>query len=184
MSFDIRDALAGRTYVTTKAPFWVDDAIFYEIEAAVEAHAEAIDNDIRMKAEGELDRLEAERDAQAYTLHLRAISNRSNEDIVSKALSQFPIKRDAFGREDDNTVIKRNRLMRELQLAAHLTKIVSPDGETQVIDDDNRGDIARALLADAPPVSLGVVDQAIAKINNEFKTQQAAHQDTDFLSKR
>ena len=37
-SFDIRDALTGRNYVTTHVPFWIDDQIFYEIAMAQDKH--------------------------------------------------------------------------------------------------------------------------------------------------
>lgn len=182
-SFDIRTALTERNYVTTNVPFWVDDKVFYDLQSVRDQHARAIE-DAEIKALDErLDQLEKRRDDEAYHIYLRSISNRANEDIISKALAEWPIKRDIYGREDENEQMERGKLIREMQVAAHIVKIVNPEGVGQSIDDDDRRDVARAILAEAPPVSLNVLDQAIAELQKDFKDETLRHQDTDFLSK-
>ena len=182
-SFDIRDALTGRNYVTTHVPFWIDDQIFYEIAMAQDKHNAVTDPADIAERDRELAALEKRRDEEAYTVYLRAISNRANEDIISKALAEFPIKRDVYGREDENVALERGKLIRELQVAAHITKIVDPEGNAQPVDDENRRNVARVLIDNAPPISLNVLDQAIQELNKKFNAEQFKQQDTDFLSK-
>jgi hypothetical protein len=109
---------------------------------------------------------------------------RAGEDIISKALAAWPIRRDAFGREDDAIALERQKVMRELNLAAHLVKLVNPDGIEQVITDENRLDVARAILAEAPRITLGILDQSMAQLSNDFAEKVREQQDPDFLSKR
>lgn len=182
-SFDIRSALTGRNYVTAFTPFWLEDKVFYDLDAARHEHAEATDKAEVARLEERLATLEKERDESAYMLYFRAISNRANEDIISKALAAFPIKRDIYGREDEAQAIERGKFIREKQLAAHMTKIISPEGDVQTVDDDNRIDLAKALLDNAPPVSLNVIDQTIKELNKQFQMEITKQQDTDFLSK-
>lgn len=188
MAFDIRDALTGRSYPTAQTNIWITDEVFYKIDNLKAEMADLADmakNEKKYKAlKDELEALLKERDETAYVLHLRGISNRSNEDILSRSMARVPIQRDMFGREKDELTFQRNQLIRESQLAAHITKLVDPDGNEQVINEENRVDVARAILAEAPPVTLAIIDQAIVQINKDFKDQQALHQSTDFLSKR
>jgi hypothetical protein len=182
-SFDIRSAVAGRNYVTTQVPFWVEDKVFYDLETAWEVHKRTTDGAVLKGVEDEIERLEKQREAEKFTVFLRAISNRSNEDIISKALAAFPIKRDVYGREDEAQVIERGKLIREMQVAAHITKLIDPDGNAQEVNDENRRDVARALLDGLPPISLKIIDEAIKELNKDFQSQIAKQQDTDFLSK-
>jgi hypothetical protein len=182
-SFDIREAVSGRNYVTAQIPFWLEDKVFYDLEAAREAHARATDDDVVAELDAEIDHLEKQRDAEAYIMHLRAISNRMNEDIISKALAETPIKRDVYGREDEARQMDRGKHIREMQMAAHMVKMVDPDGNAQVVNDENRREVARALIDNLPPISLKILDEAIKELNKDFQSTLAKQQDTDFLSK-
>lgn len=201
MTFDIRDALLGRSFPEANTPIWVDDRVFYEIEEIQHQIADAVDT-IRARSvkTGEVPDAEKDpavkklmaklkhaqkvRDEQAVTVYFRAIDNEENEAIIEEALQQVPIERDMFGREREISTLRRNRMIRELSFAAHMTKLVSPDGQEQLITDENRRDVARAILLKAPPVTLHIIDQAITQINKQFADHLAKVQGTDFLSKR
>lgn len=175
--FDLRDALLGRKYPETSVKVWMDDELFYRLEAARKRHAVALDAG---QTDGELDRIEAEMEESAYVVHLRGISGRAGEDIISKALSEKPIKRDMYGREDDLQSIERQRLVAELSFSEHITKIVDPRGREQVFTEDNKRDLARALLGNAPKVTVKIIDSAIAQLSKDFADQVAEHSSVDF----
>ncbi len=189
MGFDIRDALTERAYPTAVVDIWVTDKVFYKIEAVEQKINEtnAKDKTAIKALEGELEALWKERDKEAYKAHLRGISVRASEDIISRALADWPIRRDMWGRPDDAIEIERGKVMREMNLAAHLQKLVSPDGGEQDVaglpDEDKRA-VARAIISDAPKITLNTLDQAMTQLNREFKEQVQKQQDPDFLSKR
>jgi len=186
MGFDIRDALLERGYPTAKVQIWISDEIFYKIESIEDQikHTPEVQKIAIADLEGQLEALWRERDEQAYTVHLRGISVRSGEDIISKALAAWPIKRDYFGRDDDAMALERQKLMREMQLAAHLVKVVDPEGNEQRIEtEEDHRDVARSILAEAPRVTLNILDQAMMQLSKEFKEQVQKQQDPDFLSK-
>lgn len=186
VSFDIRDALLERGYPTAQVKIWVSDQIFYKIEA-VEDQIKSVPPKEKAKLaelEGRLEELWRQRDEEAYTAHLRGISIRSGEDIISKALAAWPIRRDMYGREDDAMILERTKLMREMTLAVHLQKLVNPEGVEQVVTDENRTDLARAILDHAPKITVNILDQAMTELGKEFNEQIQRQQDPDFLSKR
>ncbi len=185
VSFDIRNALTDRSYPTAAVDIWVSDEIFYKIDAVTAKINEVpAENKTELAdLEGRLEALWAERDKQAYKAHLRGISVRASEDIISKALASWPIRRDYMGREDDAIVMERTKMMREMNLAAHLVKLVSPAGAEQEVTREDSREIAAAILADAPRITLNVLDQAMTQLSRDFADQIQKQQDPDFLSK-
>jgi hypothetical protein len=191
VTFDIRDALLERGYPTAAVKIWVSDEIFYKIEA-VEAEIDEKskgNQNPKTKKEiaelsGKLDALWAQRDSEAYTAHLRGISNRAGEDIISKALAAWPIRRDMYGREDDAIALERQKVMRHMTFAAHLQKLVNPEGIEQVITDENRDGVTESILDHAPKITLTILDQSMTQLSKDFAEQVQKQQDPDFLSKR
>lgn len=180
-TFDLRDALLGRKYPETSSTIWLSEELDYAIAALNRKQANVTDEKELAQIEGELAELGAQKLAQAYRVHVRAISNRSREDILSKALAGKPIKRDMYGREDDLQLMERNRLIAELSFAAHVTKIVSPDGNEQIFTDENRRDLARAILDQAPGSAVATIDALIDGVNQKFAAQEAESTNPDFF---
>ncbi len=177
--FDLRDVLANRKYPTAKVRVWTDEEGFFEL-AALEREAASITKPgAKLTAvENKIKALKEHLNATAVIVHLRGTSRRAREDMQTEALSQFPIKRDVYGRDDDMQAFNRGNLLTELYFAAHITKIEAPNGAEQILDDENRRDVARAFLDEAPEYSVKLVDAAIGALRGESEMQQGI----DFLS--
>lgn len=178
-TFDLRDVLANRKYPTAKQRVWVDEEGFFEL-AALERKAASITGDVPEldDVEQRIQNLKDELNAGAYTYHLRATSRRAREDMQTEALTQFPIKRDPLGREDDKQAWLRGNLLTELYFAAHITSVEDPAGRVQEFTDENRRDLARATLGMLPEYSVKVLDEAIGALRGETEMKQGV----DFLS--
>jgi hypothetical protein len=182
--FDLRNVLADRAYPTARVPVLLDDKIVYELAALHRRLDEVpVSNENPEDLERQIAAKQQERDEQAYWVHLRATSNRAREDMQREALSQFPIKADVYGREDAVRGLERGSLLSELYFAAHITKIVAPNGAEQEWTKDNGRDLARAFLDTAPEHAVKVVDAAISALRGEQESQYAKVADVDFLSR-
>lgn len=178
-TFDLREVLSNRAYPTAKIPVWIDEAGFFELAALERKHADTkADSPELGDLDNKIANLKAELNASAITVHLRGTSRRSREDMVTEAMVQFPVKRDVLGREDELQAYKRGNLLTELYFAAHVQKIVAPNGKTQELNDENRRDVARSMLSDLPDFSVALIDQAIGNLRGEAEMQQGV----DFLS--
>lgn len=184
-SFDLRDVLAGRKYPTARIPVVLNDEVLWEImELQREASEALVDNsidpdDVQRKLEAKI----AERDASVYWVHLRGTSRRHREEIQSEVLSQIPYKPDAYGRDDVARSLKRQQLATELLFASHITKIVAPNGAEQVFTEENKRDLTRAFLSEAPDHAVNIVDTAITQLRGEEAEQFAKVSELDFLSR-
>lgn len=177
-TFDIREVLANRKYPTASVKIWMDEEVWFEMDAL--SKKLAVESKNTKSLETQMKALEKRRDEEAFTIHLRAISNRANEDIISKALSEYPIIRDVYGRESVERGRERDKLIQEISFAERITKLVDPRGRVQEFNDDNRRDLTRAFLDNAPVFSIEIVDQAIGALANKFEEQRALAQSPDF----
>lgn len=177
-TFDLRDVLANRKYPTASVRVWSDEEGFFALAAMNRKAADLESGPELDDLERRIQNQEDELNASAYTVHLRGTSRRAREDMQTEALVQFPIKRDALGREDELQTWKRGNLLSELYFAAHVTKVVDPSGAVQELNDDNRRDVARAILSFLPEVSVKLIDEAIGSLRGEAEMQQGV----DFLS--
>jgi hypothetical protein len=180
-SFDFHAVLTGRKYPTGSIRVWFDDEPWYELEALEERHSRLGADDPQLKVvEEQFEQVNQKIAESAYTVHVRGISPRASEDLLSSALSHFPIKRDMYGRDDDIQALKRNQDIALLSFAAHITKVVNPDGATVEFNDDNKLDLARGILNEAPKSAISAIDAAIAQVSREFAEQQARYTSPDF----
>lgn len=182
-TFDLRDVLADKAYPTTVVKVLMDERIYFELAALADAHAAATSATEQKRIAAQFKAKVEERDANQYAVHLRGTSPRAREDIQSLALATFPIKRDMWGREDDLQAVRRGQLLAQLYFAAHITKIVAPNGDEQEFTEENRNDVAQAFLDAAPEHSIKMVDTAITALRGEAEAQKYAQQDADFLSR-
>lgn len=179
--FDLHAALTGRSYPKATVEIWLEEEPWYELEALEKKHSKLLADDPALKTtEDEIQRVQKIINETAYKVSLRGISPRAGEDIVSKALSQVPIRFDQYGRDNMENTVNRNRLIRELSFAAHLTKVVNPDGKQITVTDDNRQDIARMILGEAPPTAIETIDDTIKQVSRKFAEQQAKFSSPDF----
>jgi hypothetical protein len=179
-SFDIRDVLAGRKYAEADVQIWTDDELFYK-RAAIESQiAKEANPDEADRLTARAAQISQEIADAAVAVNIRAISPRAKEDIVSKALSQLPIKRDAYGREDDLRAIERTKIIRKLTFEQHVKKLTTADGRSQVLNDDNRSEVIQSLLDQAPDWCLDLLDAAIKEISKSFADRIAEWSDPAF----
>jgi hypothetical protein len=179
-TFDIREVLARRKYPETSVKVWLDEEVWFEIDAVKAEHSNTTDKDRLAELDAQLDKLEKRRLDEAFTVHIRAISNRASEDIISAALAQYPIKRDLYGRDNDEQARNRNNLITEMSFAQRITKIVSPSGQAQVLTEENRREVVRSFLDQAPAFSIEIVDQAVGALAKKFNADEAEAQSPDF----
>ena len=178
--FDIRNVLIGRELPEGEVSIWADDHLLFE--------RESLENELAgATAKADVKKLEEAIAANAKALEesklivtIRGITPRASEDIISKALSELPIKRDVYSREDEHQMILRNRLIQKLSFAAHIVKIESPDGGVQVIDDENRYSVAEAILKDGTSTAISTIDAAIGTVSRNFAEKLAEWQSPDF----
>lgn len=182
-TFDLRVILADRAYPTAVIPVLLEDKILWELAALHRRLDETVvSGEDPAEIEREIAKLEEERNSKLYRVHLRAISNRARDDLQRAALHAIPLKPDLYGREDGERTMDRADLLNELYLAAHVTKIVAPNGAEQVWTEANKRDLARAFLDNAPEHAAKILGEAIEALRGEEQAQYAKVTDIDFLS--
>lgn len=181
--FDLHAALTGRQYPEATVPVWMDDSPWYELERLEKKHAGISDpEDPELKVvEDQIENLKKRIEGTKWQVGIRGISPRAGEDIISAALHEIPVKRDMYGRDEFERERLRNKLIRELSFAAHLTKIINPGGGTNLATDENRRDMARLLLDESSQSAIETVDKAIGEVSKKFTELQARQQSPDFL---
>jgi hypothetical protein len=179
--FDLHAVLTGRKYPTGTVRVWFDEEDWYELAALESRHASLKAEDPELKAvEREIQEAQKRIDETAFTVHLRGISPRAGEDLISKALAEYPIKRDLYGREEDERARLRNQHVAALSFAAHIVKVVSPAGTEVVLTDENRLEQAKLILGEAPPSAIDRIDKGIAAVSKNFAELQAKQASPDF----
>lgn len=178
---DLRDVLQGRKYPKGAVKVWMDDEPWFELEALEKKSATLLANTPELKqVEKRIKEVKKQIDAEAYVVHIRGISPRAGQDVISTALSEFPFKRDMYGRDDETQQINRNRLISELSFSEHIQKVVWPNGKEQAWTEDNKRDLARAFLGEATASAIDTVDTAIGRVSRKFVEMQAEYANVDF----
>jgi hypothetical protein len=177
-TFDLRDVLANRKYPTVVVSVWIDEDGFFQLAALERKAADTTSKTGIADLDRKIKNLKKQLNDEAIKVHLRGTSRRSREDMITEAMVQYPIRRDVMGREDELQAYRRASLLTELYFAAHIQKVESASGQVQVLDDDNRRDVARSLLSELPELSVKLIDTAIANLRGEAEMQQGV----DFLS--
>lgn len=180
--FDLRNVLADRAYPTASIKVHMTEEPYFELAALDRAVASAGTDAARAKATKAFEAARAALADAAYTVHLRGTSPRAREDLQSEALHEFPIRRDIYGRDNDEVARNRGKLLSELYFAAHITKVVWPGGVgEQVWDEESERDLARAFLGQAPDFAIETVDAAIGALRAKAEADRYGKQDIDFL---
>ena len=180
VEFDIRNILIGRDLPEGEVSIWADDHLLFERESLESALANATAKADVKRIEDDIAKNAKALEESKLVVTIRGITPRASEDIISKALSEIPIKRDVYSREDDHQMLKRNRLIQQLSFAAHIVKITAPDGSVQILDDGNRHDIAATLLGNATATAIDTIDAGIGKVSRNFSEKLAQWSSTDF----
>ena len=183
--FDLHAALTGRKHPEAKVPVWLDDEPWYELQALERRHAALGDPERDAKElkeiEAAIDRTRETIEATKWIVQVRGISKGKGNDLITEALVEIPVMRDMYGRDDFKRERDRNALIQELSFAEHITEVVNPDGKVVTVTDENRRDVARLFLREAPDTAIDIIDNAIAQVSSKFAELQTRHQSPDFL---
>lgn len=180
LTFDLGEALAGRTYPTSEVTVYLDEEKAYEIYAlnqkirVLEAAGE--DTEVYHKQIEDLRKFVV---GSAITVHLRGLDPEEDRLLKESALKEFPIKKDALGREVP--VPERDDFFLNSYWKAAITKIVLPNGSST---EDVQTEHVRMLRNKLPVYGVTEIDKAMRELASGaaegFKTIIA---DTDFLSR-
>jgi hypothetical protein len=179
-TFDLRDVLADRAYPTASVDVWFDDIAGRELDELDNAINETSDPKELKKLEAEFEAKRKEFAHKKYTFALQGISQRRREDIQTKGYSEFPIKRDMFGRDDVAQETQRQYFVRDLLFEAFIVSITNPDG---LVQEHPELDVIKTFTGYAPFTAIQKIDLAIGALDSDTDIQRFGQQDADFLSK-
>lgn len=189
-TFDIRQVLAERLYPEDDITFYVDEEIGYranKINTATQKLYDEIALITDAKKAAPLKKALAESEKafaefrqkiadSAYSVHVRAISRRAKFDINSKALHEFPIQRDLFGRDNSEQEYLRTDYITELVWLACIQSLTAPNGSTQEIDES----VVKSMRETLPDSAIAAIDNGLAALSDDGDWWNLAAQDQDF----
>lgn len=180
--FDIRAVLSDRKLPEDEVSFYIDEAIGYELEKLSKKidHLAILDEkDEYKRVNAELEKLSEQLSSLQYTARARGISQRRKDDILSKALSQFPYKRDLMGRDEGEQEFNRGNLQMTLFWAAMLYEVEDTNGNVQEVTPE----LVDYLRAELPAAAQRAINGLIEDVSGNTDWFRFAAQDADFLSK-
>jgi hypothetical protein len=198
--FNIVDVLKGRGYPTDEVEIFIDENVAFmasDIEDSIRKLSEKMDSekdkselDALVKRHEELierkEKLVEEMGGARYVFHLQGISEGERDDIWKKSVDRHPIKHDTdrnplTGKVDRVEVQspERDKYFTSLLWAAHIKKIVDPEGNEQ---DGITLDDALELRRSLPLASIGKITEAIEKMRASTAVFMMTV-DEDFLAK-
>lgn len=193
--FDIRAVLAGRDYPEDVITFYIDEELGYKVSRVIE-NIEKLANTLRVVGSGNdkeliakaekslndaeelLERTKAE--AEPYQATVRAISRGSRFDLQSKALHEFPIKRDILGNDDPENEFKRQKYSDLLIWASHLVQIQAPSGAVQTFNGISDLEVVKGVMDSLPESAYKMIYAGIDKLWDDGNRFEFAVQDEDF----
>ena len=196
-TFDLRATLAGRNLPEETVEFYIDEDLGHSVENIL-SHIETLhnqlavanlgsDEELKKKIDGAVSDAEellekTRKEIRPYHAVIRATTRRARYDLQSKAIHQYPIKRDVFGNDDPNNEFERNRYVDQLIWASHLRSIQSPDGETQTFTYPDDIEVIQGIMDDIPETAYRTINKAIDKLMDDGNQFEFAAQSEDFSS--
>lgn len=179
-TFDIRDALGGRTYPKDSILVHQDAATDYLIAESNETVGKLRkvgDKEGARELEERIRGLVEEAGKTALTFHVQAIADDERDLLVDAALAKYPEELDALGRPKENN--DRSNYFTNLLWAAHIKSIEAAGGKDDEVDVDK----VVALRASLPGHAKRQVTDAIDNLyQGAARGYQQAIQETGFSS--
>lgn len=176
-NWDLTAVLADRQMPTAVVNVYLNEYASHAKSQLMKAHATA-------KPEGveELDAKIAEVDKalqeSKYEVHLEAIPSRMREDIHSRALHEYPNKRNVVGQPaDDDPTIERIKYENDLLWVACIRKLVTPSGD--VFEAPTKDDVT-ALSSGLSSSACILIDQKIQGLHQDSERYTADSKNPDF----
>ena len=181
ITFDLGLVLAGRSYPRTEVPVYLDEEAGFQIYRA-DQELQRLAN---LKKVEEYNALEEKFQAllkqvndQRYVFHLKGTPRKIRQDIFKKVRADHPEVIDSFGRVVPNPEADEQYAL--LTWAAHIEKIVAPDGKAMVAPSVENLQQFREL---APDTAIQAVENALSELQTGTKSGfEAAVRESDFLS--
>lgn len=176
-NWDLTAMVAERQMPTAEVTVYLNE---YASHAKVQL-MKALSKASKEEAE-ELDKKLAEVDAELekskYVVHLEAIPARMREDIHSRALHEFPNKRNVLGQPaDDDPSIERINFESNLLWEACIRKLVTPTGRE--FESPGPGDIEN-LSKGLPAAAAVLIDRTIQNLHQDAERYTAESKNPDF----
>jgi MoaA/NifB/PqqE/SkfB family radical SAM enzyme len=184
-TFDIRNALADQDMPEVDVTIFLDEKTGRNIEA-VERKIKSLgakDMDEIKELEGLRDELAAKLDESRFVIHLRGINRTRRNDISTKALSEFPYKRDMWNNDDPVNEANRGAYMDKLMFQAYIVGISDREGNRQE-PDDNWPEVVDMILGSAPQLAIKKIGEALESLIEDVDWTRFTVQEPDFLSER
>lgn len=190
-TWDLTDVISDRAQPTDEVKVYLNEVAAYaksKIQDKLDRASKGKNVKEIESLTKQLEEVDAELEATAYTIHLSGIPSRMREDINSKALSEYPYNVDLMGR--DNPANARLRMERENALLwhAHVVDVVNPKGAHkrdwaigQKLPDGSYEKASMDLFIESLPTSAQVaVDEAIKDLAVRVNTFSVASKSPDF----
>lgn len=180
-TFNIIDALQGVDYPEDSVDVFMSDNLMYLISKANDELrlAELRKEEDKVKEIREkLDNLREQASIVKFTFHVRSIPRDQMKAILTKLDNDFPPEKDLMGRDVSNP--ERDEAFMSRQWAAHIVRIVNPNGAVQVgISEED----AEKLRGHMPQSALEAVQRTMdALYEGAKKGYETSIQDVNFLS--
>lgn len=172
--FDLKAALANRTFAVDTVPIFLDEQLMYDYnKAAWEADHDPMNKE---KAEAR-DKMLEDFKSIAINVTVRNVPGEQEEAIIEKLIEEYPPQFNMFNQEIPNR--EANDKMNVQLWALHIAKIEAADGSFTVPDESD----IDALRKTAPRAALEVIAKAIKDLNDKTKAgYDTVVKDPNFLS--
>jgi hypothetical protein len=182
--FNIANVVKGRSFPKTSIDVYLDESLAYvisQLDESLQEMGNAMDknkalskkqlDDLLKRRDEIIDRKEKlieEMGGAKYVFHIEGISEGKRQDIYDQTVEKFPIQYEKSRNpytgkveKEELDSVERDRYFSDLLWSAHITKIVSPEGEEQDgITIEEATELRRAL----PAASAARISENIEKI--------------------
>ena len=180
-TFNIIDALQGVDYPEDSVDVFMSDNLMFLISKANDELrlAELRKEEDKVKEiQEKLDNLREQASIVKFTFHVRSIPRDQIKAILTKLDADFPPEKDLMGREVPNP--ERDESFMARQWAAHIVRIVNPNGAVQVGISEEDADKLRGHM---PQSALEAVQRTMDSLyEGAKKGYETSIQDVNFLS--
>ena len=186
-TFSIVNVLKERAYPHDEVNVYLDEETAYEASQAKEALKKIDILDVEYAAaEEKFNKLMDKLEQSKYVFHIKGISEGKREEMFNLSLEKYPAKftesKNSFTGEvkkEEIESVERNNLFTSMIWAAHIVKIVAPDGSVQ---ENLMPEEAVEVRTSLPIASSALVNRSIEKVR-EASALFMMTVDEDFLAK-
>jgi hypothetical protein len=186
-TFSIVNALKDRAYPQDEVNVYLDEETAYKASQAKQVLSKIDSLDVEYAAaEEKFNKLMDKLQESKYVFHIKGISEGKREEIFNLSVQKYPAEfnetKNAFTGEvkkEEIESVDRNNLFTAMIWAAHILKIVAPDGSVQ---GDLMPEDAAELRTSLPIASSALVNRSIEKVR-EASALFMMTVDEDFLAK-